>query len=36
MTTTQLIAFVAAPVALLALGWGVALFVDWQNHHGAN
>jgi hypothetical protein len=30
MTATQLIAFVAAPLALLALGWAVALAVDWK------
>jgi hypothetical protein len=30
MTATQLIAFVVAPLALLALGWVVAFTIDWK------
>ncbi len=34
MTELQLIGFFVAPLALLAVGWAVALAVDWRAHHG--
>ena len=34
MTQIQLIGFFVAPLALLAIGWAVAIAVDWRAHHG--
>lgn len=34
MTQIQIIGFVVAPLALLVVGWAVALVVDWQARHG--
>jgi hypothetical protein len=33
MTSAQLVAFVITPLALLAIGWGVALAFDWRARH---
>jgi hypothetical protein len=35
MTAIQIIGFIIAPLALLAVGWGVALAVNWRARHGA-
>lgn len=35
MTPVQLVAFVIAPLTLLAIGWAVALAVRWQAHHSS-
>jgi hypothetical protein len=34
MTEIQIFAFIVAPFALLAIGWAVALAVDWQARRG--
>jgi hypothetical protein len=34
MTSAELFAFVILPLSIAALGWVIALAVDWRGHRG--